>query len=640
MKQRPRYATRTLIVLVAIFAFAFGGGADAASWLPASDLSAPGGDGSQAQVASDSAGNLTAVWRRFDSGGSVIQTSTRSITTGEWSPARTLSQAGQDALVPDIAVDASGNAVVLWRRFDDTSYVIQAVTRTSQGTWGTIKTISDTNGNAYEPDIAIDAGGRAVAVWRRFDGANHIIQSSSRPANGEWEAPVNLSQGGADSYFPHVAVDPSGNAAAVWRRFDGSNFVVQVANRTAGQPWSGSTPLSQTGQDAFGPTISVAGNGDAVAVWRRSDGRNMVIQAASRTGSQGPWQSARSISAPGQDAVEPQIALDAAGSAIAMWVRFDGNQDVIQTSTRAAGADWGAAENLSQPGQDAARPKLAVTPAGAASAVWRRFDGANTVIQGATRSVGGAWEGLTTLSAAGRSADEPAVAIAANGVTSAVWSRSNGANTIVQSSVRSDSGPVLTAVGIPASVAVRTPAAFSASVAAGPFPLVGAPAWTFGDGASANGASVTHTYTTSGTYAVTVSQVDAGGNRVTAQRSIVVTNPGVTNRPLVKINRLSIRPPRCLKRNAKRVCVRLARSTTIAFRSDRAVRVDLLVRRLGSARVIGKLTYRARAGSNMIQFRGIVNRKPLRAGRYRLTLLAKPPARLTRKTSVTVRLGP
>lgn len=49
--------------------------------------------------------------------------------------------------------------------------------------------------------------------------------------------------------------------------------------------------------------------------------------------------------------------------------------------------------------------------------------------------------------------------------------------------------------------------------------------WTFGDGGSANGASVTHTYTTIGQYTVVVTVTDATGNTVTSQNSLVVTSP-------------------------------------------------------------------------------------------------------------------
>jgi hypothetical protein len=49
-----------------------------------------------------------------------------------------------------------------------------------------------------------------------------------------WLAPQDLSAAGQNAFNPEVAVDAQGNAIAVWRRFDGTNFIVQAAVRAAG----------------------------------------------------------------------------------------------------------------------------------------------------------------------------------------------------------------------------------------------------------------------------------------------------------------------------------------------------------------------------------------------------------------------
>ena len=70
--------------------------------------------------------------------------------------------------------------------------------------------------------------------------------------------------------------------------------------------------------------------------------------------------------------------------------------------------------------------------------------------------------------------------------------------------------PLLTAVRIPARAAAR-PVAFAVRPAAWSAPLVGAPAWRFGDGATASGPSVAHTAAARGAFTVTVNQSDAAG---------------------------------------------------------------------------------------------------------------------------------
>src|SRR4051794_14456510 len=43
--------------------------------------------------------------------------------------------------------------------------------------------------NADLAQVAFDASGNALAVWSRFNGANYIVQSSYRPAGGTFAAP-------------------------------------------------------------------------------------------------------------------------------------------------------------------------------------------------------------------------------------------------------------------------------------------------------------------------------------------------------------------------------------------------------------------------------------------------------------------
>src|SRR4051812_38829845 len=81
----------------------------AAPWLAPTDLSAPERDAIAPRVAADPAGDVTAIWSRFDGGDTVVQSSTRP-AGGAWSPAVGLSTAGRSATEPRIAVDATGDA--------------------------------------------------------------------------------------------------------------------------------------------------------------------------------------------------------------------------------------------------------------------------------------------------------------------------------------------------------------------------------------------------------------------------------------------------------------------------------------------------------------------------------------------------
>src|SRR4051794_2158565 len=81
--------------------------------------------------------------------------------------------------------------------------------------------LSATGQDTHAPQVAFDGSGNALAVWQRLDGINQIVQGSFRPAGGAFAAPVDLSDTGQDAQEPQVAFDGSGNALAVWDRFDG-----------------------------------------------------------------------------------------------------------------------------------------------------------------------------------------------------------------------------------------------------------------------------------------------------------------------------------------------------------------------------------------------------------------------------------
>ena len=100
------------------------------------------------------------------------------------------------------------------------------------------------------------------------------------------------------------------------------------------------------------------------------------------------WLVPTNLSAPGRDATEPQIAVDAAGNTAAVWARTNGSHTIIQSTSRPAGGSWTPVFDLSAAGRNATEPQVAIEPGGRAVAVWSRSNGAHTVIQGASKPAG------------------------------------------------------------------------------------------------------------------------------------------------------------------------------------------------------------------------------------------------------------
>ena len=297
-----------------------------------------------------------------------------------WRAPAALSATGQSASESQVALDAQGDATAVWRRYNGTDWIVEASTRLAGGSWQTPIALSASGQNAERPQVALDAQGDATAVWGRYNGTNYIVEASTRPAGGSWQTPIALSAAGQSAEETQVALDPQGDATAVWHRSNGTDFIVEASTRPAGGSWQTPIALSAAGQEAYAPQVALDAQGDATAVWRRSNGTNEIIEASTRPAG-GSWQTPIALSAAGQSAEETQVALDAQGDATAVWERYNGTDYIIEASTRPAGGSWQTPIALSAAGQEAYFPQVALDAQGDATAVWERYNGANYIIE-------------------------------------------------------------------------------------------------------------------------------------------------------------------------------------------------------------------------------------------------------------------
>ena len=193
------------------------------------------------------------------------------------------------------------------------------------------------------------------------------------------------------------------------------------------------------------------------------------------------------MSVAGRNADSPQVAVDGAGNAVAVWMRNDGTSFVAQAASRPAGGSFGAPVDLSLAGGEGWAPQVALNPAGDAVVAWQRSNGTNTIVQAAVRRAGAAAFAPTTdLSPAGRDATDPQIGVDAHGDALVAWRRSNGTNTIVQAAGYDGSGPQLRGLSVASAVTVATAATYALS------PLdvwspVTSTMWSFDDGHDRDG---------------------------------------------------------------------------------------------------------------------------------------------------------
>ncbi len=632
-------------------------------WLASVDLSAGGHDAVFPQVAVDPLGDATAVWYRSDGANTIVQAATRA-AGGTWQAPVNLSAVGMNATFPRVAVDSQGNATAIWTRSTDvTNLVVQATSRPAGGAWQAPVDVSAVGPSLSDAQVAFDGQGNATAIWGGFDGSNYVVQAATRAAGGSWQAPHDISIAGYTSFSPRLAVASNGAATAIWELSNGANTIVQAATRPADGQWTTPVDLSTAGEDAQTPQVALDQQGDATAIWYRSNGTNTIVQAALRPAG-ATWQPPVDLSAAGQNAQVPQVAVDRQGNATAVWDRFNGANYILQAATRPSGGTWQSPLDLSAAGQNAASPQVAVDPQGNVIASWDEFNGTASLAQVALRPAGRTWSTPLDPTMTGESASVPDAAFDAQGNATAVWAYANGTNSIVQAAGYDAAAPQLRGVSIPASGTVGVPVSFSVS------PLdvwspVASTNWSFGDGQSATGASVSHSYSSPGSYTVVVSSADALGNAASTAASITIAPaPRVTNSfpALTSVSQThrSWREGNGDATLARHPSHRSPIGTTFAFTLNEHARVGLVFTQTASGRRVsnrcqapsrrnrrrprcrrtvarGTLGDSVQEGRHQLAFQGRIGSRRLPLGTYTLTITATDP--VTRQRSRPQTLG-
>ncbi len=478
------------------------------------------------QVVLDAQGNATAVWQSWNGEDTVVESAYRP-AGGGWQAPVDLSQAsGEGTLVagehdagsPRIAVDGKGDTTVVWERYAGTNRIIVEVAyRPAGGSWQAPVNVGEVH-TEWDPApwVAVDERGDTTVVWND----EGVIESAYQPAGGSWGAPVAVS-GADEAFVPQAAVDAQGDATVVWMSYNGSRYVVQSAYRPAGGSWETPTELSEAGENGGDPEIALDSSSDTMVVWDGHSGENgttEVVRAAYRPAG-GTWQEPADLSAAGVliEGNGLRVALGAHGEAIVTWSAYGGSlggYDIVQAAYRPAGGSWQAPVDLSENGGNAFPTDITFDQEGNTVVVWER----ESVVQADYRPAGGEWQQPTSLGDGDDAVvvlDAPGDSTAADGDATAVWASGGTIQAVGYDAVE----PPQT-VEAPATGEAGTPVSVAVPATS---PLeVYSPLLSFGDGTSASATSATHTYAAPGKYTVTFSSTDVLGYRSSTRQTIVI----------------------------------------------------------------------------------------------------------------------
>jgi len=247
-------------------------------WSPALNLSTPTGANVWADVASNERGDFVVAWSWGD-----FLYARRYSAEGGWEdqtflgpgvgliPARTGGGWIRDL---DVAMDAGGNATVVW-----IDVVYLSVSRQQPGgNWSTPAHINDTWAWALDTTVVPTPSGGLVVAWAyAYDGNCSIRALEYEPSLG-WTVTHLIDNGSADyASVSGLTVTTDGTAIILWTTSGLGFYQAFSATRPAGGNWS--APLQIQAEYAFvsgGAVVSLE-SGRALATWLPLDVANETV---------------------------------------------------------------------------------------------------------------------------------------------------------------------------------------------------------------------------------------------------------------------------------------------------------------------------------------------------------------------------
>lgn len=203
--------------------------------------------------------------------------------------------------------------------------------------------------------------------------------------------------------------------------------------------------VSAAGQDARGPQVAVGPDGTSSLIWSRNNGANRIVQVRTRaTG--GGFGLIQNLSAVGQDAITPAVATGPDGSVATVWTRSNGANTIVQTRSRTANGIFGPTQPLSEPGEDGGDPQLDVGPDGTAAVAWFRSSGSNDIVQARVRPANGAFGSVENVTGPVVAASDLGITVGPDGTATATWYGRPGLYVRSQAATRPPGGPFMAPV--------------------------------------------------------------------------------------------------------------------------------------------------------------------------------------------------
>jgi hypothetical protein len=469
--------------------------------------------------------------------------------------------------------------------------------------------------------------------------------------------------------YLHVAAGDDGSAIVAWDRnysnsnSDQSSDTVFARLRKPGQPFDSATPLDTAADlccsnypQSFigGLSAAMTAGGHAGVTWTKSvtasssSGQAWTISFEEGDAAAGLGSKADATPGFGDAPLDPRLALGPDGRvAIAARTNVSGTVRP-QVALRPPGGVFGIVQTLAPTGPAAGGLDIAAGRSGELVAAWASGSSPSVVVSSAAAEPDRMFGAGTPLASNLSSVNIPDVAVGPKGDGVASWST----NATGSAAGFDNSPPSFPAPAIPTGATVGVPAAFSVGSVTDVWGPIASITWDFGDGATADGTSVSHTYAAPGSPTAKLVVTDAAGNAASASSAVPVVAaaaPADTIPPAITAASLSRKVFAVGAAPTALTAKRHKRGTIIRFSLSEAASVKVAIRRAAVGRrrgarcvkptaklrkakrctryvLRGTLQRSGKAGANTVAFSGRLGKRALKPGRYRAVITATDAA--------------
>ena len=239
-------------------------------------------------IGHDAKGNAMLVWWENNTGGTTsLSSATYDVVTDKWSTPQSAISGIQTARAPGFAMDATGNATMMWAEKQSDGRYVTTVARYDVGTgkWGASQKLSANDGSTYSGTLVMDTAGNATAIWAQSywpysstDVRYSLNTTRYNVGSGTWGAVQQLDSvnygavaaGLSTPYSLERRVDLAGNVVVAWFRsvtlndYDSPAFVSRYS--ASKNTWQPAARIGNGIMDSFSTAIDRTGS--VFVMWR------------------------------------------------------------------------------------------------------------------------------------------------------------------------------------------------------------------------------------------------------------------------------------------------------------------------------------------------------------------------------------